>query len=126
MVERGGRPLTAGEEADRIEEERGGEAGEAETGSVAEAPMTPAATTVALEEDAPDEVGEGIEHNEPCDRRLWQLLESPGRQLEQGLSLLTQAHRIHFAPLLHWQQRCEAAEALMVCVCIAYNSPAVT
>ena len=58
-MERGGRPLTAGEEADRMGEERGGEAGEAETWSEAEAPMTPAASTVALEEDAPDEVGGG-------------------------------------------------------------------
>ena len=73
-MERGGRPLTAGEEADRMGEERGGEAGEAETGLVEEAPTPPATSTVALEEGAPDEVGEGIEHNGPCDWRLWQLL----------------------------------------------------
>ena len=53
-MERGDRPLTAGEEAERMREGRGGEAWEAEAGKVAEAP---AASTEALGEDAPDEIG---------------------------------------------------------------------
>ena len=94
-MERGGRALTEGKEADRIGEDRGGEAGEAEAGAVAETPTAPAASIEAPGEDALDEAGEGIhtatagEHEGPRDPRLWQLLESPGRQLEHGLSLLT-------------------------------------
>ena len=89
---------------------------------VAEIPTAPAAATEAQNEDNLDEARKGVdttaagepEHEGPRDRPLWQLLEFPGRQLEQGLSLLTLAHRLHFAPLLHWQQRREVVEACMV------------
>ena len=45
----------------------------------------------------------------PRGRVLWQFPESPGRQREHGLPLLTHAHLRHLAEPLHRQQRVLAA-----------------
>ena len=39
---------------------------------------SPAASTEALWEDAPNNARDGVEHKGPHDRQLWQLLECPG------------------------------------------------
>ena len=46
----------------------------------------------------------------PRDKELWHRPESPGKQLVQGASPLTQAHLRHLAAPLHRQQRATGRE----------------